>query len=664
MYQGDQVLDELLRQHQATIDAGQARALVAGVAAAALDSADLSWFDLVVPEAGPDLRREIAALRASLRQPRDPRSAAERMAALRADLTSRGLTGLIVPRADEHQGEYVPGRAQRLKWLTGFTGSAGLAVVLGSAAAVFVDGRYTLQVRDQVDTGLFTIRHLIDEPATDWIAETAATGERIGIDARLHTDEQCERFAAAARRAGATLVLLEDNPIDAVWQNQPPPPLGPIRVQDIRHAGRSSADKRAEVAGELRRHGADLAVLTQPDSIAWLLNIRGSDVPHTPLPLSFALIDSDGAVRLFVDRRKLLPGVREALGNGVSLEQPEAFQPALDGCAGLRVLVDATTTAASVTQRLVKVGAELVRQPDPCLLAKACKNSVELDGARAAHIRDGLAMVRFLAWLEREASDGSVGEIAASEQLEAFRRLGDGFRDLSFPSISGAGSNGAIVHYRAEERTERRLTPGELYLIDSGAQYADGTTDITRTVAIGAPSAEHRDRFTRVLKGHIAIATVRFPKGTTGSQIDVLARRPLWEIGCDYDHGTGHGVGSYLSVHEGPQRIAKAANSVALRPGMILSNEPGYYKTGAYGIRIENLVVVREAPAQPTAERVMLEFETLTLAPIDRRLIDPTLLSSEERTWIDTYHARVRATLAPLLAEADRAWLIQATEAI
>ncbi|MBX6368101.1 MAG: aminopeptidase P family protein [Rhodospirillales bacterium] len=586
------------------------------------------------------------------------RSATEgRLEALRSELARRGVAGFIVPRADEHQGEYVPPCAQRLAWLTGFTGSAGLAIVLRDKAAIFVDGRYTLQAAGQVDSAFYQHRHLTEEPPADWIAANLAPGEALAYDPWLHTLPELERFRAAAEKAGGRLVPLDSNPVDAVWTDRPGPPMAPVESHDLAFAGESAEAKRTRIAESLEKAGVAAAVLTQPDSIAWLLNIRGGDVEHTPLPLSFAIVRRDRTVELFIEPRKLSPGLDAHLGNAVSVAPPEAFGPALDRLAGQRVLVDPASAAAWVFERLEAAKAEVRRGQDPCLLPKACKNAVEIEGARRAHRRDGVAVVRFLAWLSRQSG---IGEIAASDRLEAFRREGERFRDLSFPTISGAGPNGAIVHYRATRASERRLEPGSLYLVDSGAQYLDGTTDITRTVAIGSPTAEMRDRFTRVLKGHIAIARCRFPKGTTGSQLDSLARYALWQAGLDFDHGTGHGVGSYLSVHEGPQRISKVPNTQPLLPGMIVSDEPGYYKAGGYGIRIENLLLVQPVEI-PGAEREMLGFETLTLAPIDRALIEPGLLSPEERAWVDDYHGRVREELSSQLdAEAAR-WLEAAT---
>jgi Xaa-Pro aminopeptidase len=591
---------------------------------------------------------------------------AARVGTLREALSRRSLAGFIVPRADEHQGEYVPANAQRLAWLTGFTGSAGLAIVLADRAAIFVDGRYTLQVRVEVPAALFEYRHLTEQPAAEWIAATLGAGQALGYDPWLHTVGEVERYEAAAAKAGGSLVAVADNPVDAIWHDRPPSPLAPVVAHELRFAGKPAAEKRHEIAAAMIASGVDAAVLTAPDSIAWLLNIRGGDVPRTPLPLSFAILGSDASVELFVARCKLAAGLENHLGNEVAVQPPGQFGPALDrlGAAGKRVQVDPGSAAAWIFARLGAAGAPIRRAADPCQLPKARKNAVELAGTRTAHRRDGAALTRFLAWLAREAPSGRLGEIAAADRLAAIRGEGENFRDLSFDTISGAGANGAIVHYRASPQSEKRLAPGELYLLDSGAQYLDGTTDVTRTIAIGTPSEEARDRFTRVLKGHIALATCRFPAGTTGSQIDVLARHALWQAGLDFDHGTGHGVGSYLNVHEGPQRISKAPNAQALLPGMIVSNEPGYYKTGAYGIRIENLVIVTPCGDLPGAEREMLCFETLTLAPIDRALVMPALLTREEIAWLDAYHARVRETLTPLLDAETAAWLAEATRPV
>jgi Xaa-Pro aminopeptidase len=585
---------------------------------------------------------------------------AERLSRLRAELVRRGVGGFLVPRTDEYQGEYVPASAQRLAWLTGFTGSAGLAIALKDKAAIFVDGRYTLQAVAEVDGRLFEHHHISDQPAGPWIEANLKPGESLGYDPRLHTLGEVARYRAAAEKAGGGLVALDSNAVDTVWTDRPPPPTAPVVPHDIRFAGEAAAGKRARIAAGLAERGADAAVLTAPDSIAWLLNIRGGDVPHTPLPLSFAVLHRDESVDLFIDRRKLTPELPAHLGNAVRIADPDGFGAFLEKLAAdeKRVLSDPALSAAWVFDRL---GEAAIRAADPCQLPKACKNAVELAGTREAHRRDGAALTSFLGWLAREAGSGKLREIDVSDRLEAFRRPGANFRDLSFPTISGAGPNGAIVHYHASKATERVLEPGSLYLVDSGAQYLDGTTDVTRTVAIGQPSAEMKDRFTRVLKGHIALATCLFPKGTSGSQLDALARAALWQAGLDYDHGTGHGVGSYLGVHEGPQRISKLPNSQALMPGMIVSNEPGYYKTGAYGIRIENLVVVEKRDGLGEAGREIYGFETITLAPIDREAIEPSLLAPREIAWLDDYHARVRATLTPLVDGTTAAWLAQVT---
>ena len=585
---------------------------------------------------------------------------AERLSGLRAELRRRGVDGFVVPRTDEYQGEYVPAAAQRLAWLTGFTGSAGLAIVLPELAAIFVDGRYTLQAQAEVDGALFQRRHVTEEPPAPWIGASLKTGETLGYDPRLHTLGEVERYRTAAEAAGGRLVALDSNPVDAVWSDRPPPPLAPVVAHELRFAGESAEAKRAKIAATLAEKKADAVVLTAPDSIAWLLNIRGGDVPHTPLPLSSAVLQRDASVDLFIDARKLTPGLEAHLGPSVRIAAPESFGSYLEQLArsGKRVQADPGNATAWVFDRL---GDAALQAPDPCLIPKACKNPVELQGTREAHRRDGAALTRFLAWLSLNVASGALREIAASDRLEAFRREGNLFRDLSFPTISGAGPNGAIVHYHASPETERVLESGSLYLVDSGAQYLDGTTDVTRTVAIGDATPEMKDRFTRVLKGHIALATCRFPKGTTGSQLDALARASLWQAGLDYDHGTGHGVGSYLGVHEGPQRISKLPNSQALLPGMIVSNEPGYYKTGAYGIRIENLVVVTKLEGLGEGGREIYGFETVTLAPIDRAAIDRDLLEPNEIEWVDSYHARVRAELMPLVDDDTAAWLAQVT---
>jgi Xaa-Pro aminopeptidase len=664
----DDVLQLLRRRGRAT-DPSALDALMRGVAAAPEGLAGPEWVELIAPDSDAELTKALTAWRAELATADDglevAPAPAERLALLRAELARRGIDGFVVPRADEHQGEYVPRRSQRLGWLTGFSGSAGLAIVLADRAAIFIDGRYTLAVRGQVDVAAFVPHQIPEESPEAWIAQNLPKGGCLGFDPWLQTADGYDRFARACERAGGTFVAVETNPIDTVWHGRPSAPLAPVLPYPVEFAGETSDAKRARIGKIVASKGADVALITAPDSIAWLLNVRGGDVPRTPFALGFALLHGDGHVDLYMDRRKLPDRTLAWLGNAVTLAPPEELGSALDtlGKMEKRVLIESATAPHWAAIRLHQAGATLVREADPIALPKACKNAVELAGIRAAHHRDGGAVSRFLGWLARESKSGKLREIEVSDRLQAMREQTGKLRDLSFDTISGAGPNGAIVHYRASEATERTLQPGNLYLVDSGGQYLDGTTDITRTVAIGTPSPEMRDRFTRVLKGHIALATARFPAGTTGSQLDALARYHLWQAGLDYDHGTGHGVGAYLSVHEGPHRISKMANNVALLPGMIVSNEPGYYKTDAYGIRIENLVAVREAKIEG-ADRRYYEFETLTLAPIDLACVDQDLLTGPERDWLNAYHRRVREAVGPDIDEATRAWLAEATRAI
>jgi Xaa-Pro aminopeptidase len=585
-----------------------------------------------------------------------------RVAALRTELARRGLTGFVVPRSDRHQNEYVPASEERLAWLTGFTGSAGAAIVLMERAVLFVDGRYTLQVREQVDTSLFTIEHLVETPPDRWIETNLTSADRLGYDPWLHTVESAERLAKACAAAGATLVAVEPDLIDAIWRDRPAPPLGAVTLHDLRFAGEGAEEKLARIRAELAKLRADALVVSDPHAVAWAFNIRGADVAHTPLPLAFAVVPQTGRAALFVDGRKLSNDVRDRLEGLADVREPADFVQALAalGQARKTVKLDQATAADALARLVITHGGKVARGACPIALMKAVKNQVEISGARAAHIRDGAAVTRFLAWFDREAARGTLTEIDAVAALEGFRRDTGLLKDISFPTISGAGPDGAIVHYRVTSKTNRAIAPGELFLIDSGGQYQDGTTDITRTVAVGEPTAEMRERFTRVLKGHSAIARAVFPDGTTGAQLDSFARQFLWAQGLDFDHGTGHGVGSYLSVHEGPARISKLGTT-ALRRGMILSNEPGYYKAGAYGIRIENLVLVVEAAAVPGAEKPLNAFETLTLAPIDRRLIVANMLTPEETEWLDGYHARVAQTLSPLVDAETRTWLAAAT---
>jgi Xaa-Pro aminopeptidase len=586
---------------------------------------------------------------------------ATRVAALRAELKRRGLGGFVVPRADRHQNEYVPACAERLAWLTGFTGSAGLAVVLDERAALFVDGRYTLQASEEVDTTVFSVEHISDTTPEAWI-ETHLSTARLGYDPWLHTVEGAEKLEKAATAAGGALEAVEPNLIDLIWRDRPAPPLGRVVLHAERYAGEAATEKLARLRPEIAKTKADVLVLSDPHAVAWTFNIRGADVAHTPLPLSFATVPRAGRPSLYVDARKLTNEVRDALETLAQVCDPEALVGDLAalGRARATVRLDQATGADALARIVTQAGGKVTRGGDPVALLKAVKNPTEIAGARAAQLRDAGAVCRFLAWFDRHAPRGELTEIDAVAALETFRRETGALKDVSFPTIAGAGSDGAIVHYRVTRNTNRRIAPGELFLIDSGAQYEDGTTDITRTVAVGEASAAMRDRFTRVLKGHIALARAVFPEGTTGAQLDSFARAPLWRVGLDFDHGAGHGVGSYLSVHEGPARISKLGHA-PLKRGMILSNEPGYYKAGGYGIRIENLVLVVEAPPVAGAEKPLNVFETLTLVPIDRRLIAVELMTREEIDWVDSYHARVAAALGALLDAQTRDWLHAAT---
>jgi Xaa-Pro aminopeptidase len=591
----------------------------------------------------------------------DPAKSAARLAALRKELARQGLAGFLVPRADRHQGEFVPPSEERLAWLTGFTGSAGLAIILKDRAVLFVDGRYTLQVKEQVDLSAVEPVPLAETSPEKWLEKNLKSGMKLGYDSWLHTPGQIEKLEKAAAAAGAELVAVAENPIDAIWSDRPPPPKGAVTRHPQRLAGEPAAKKLKRIGKTLG--DADALLLSDPHALAWAFNIRGKDVAYTPLPLAFALILKEGKPRLYIDPAKLGPDVRAYLETLAEIAAPSRLETDLTslGKDHKRIFFDAASAPVKLTRLLKDAGGEPQIGADPIALMKARKNEAELEGTRRAHLRDGVAVLRFLHWFSTEAPKGKLTEIDAAQALETFRRRSRKLRDLSFPTISAAGPNSAIPHYRVTVATNRKIKKG-IFLIDSGGQYEDGTTDITRTLAVGAPSQEMRDRFTRVLKGHIAIARALFPKGTSGAQIDAMARLALWQAGLDFDHGTGHGVGSYLSVHEGPQRIAKSG-SAALEDGMILSNEPGYYKAGAFGIRIENLVVVTPRKIKG-AEREMFGFETLTLAPIDLALVEPKLLDAEEIAWLDAYHARVRKALSAHVEPAQRKWLARATRPI
>jgi Xaa-Pro aminopeptidase len=587
----------------------------------------------------------------------EPAQSKPRLAALRAELQREKLDGFIVPRADEHQNEYVPKCAERLQWLTGFTGSAGVAIVLADKAAILVDGRYALQARGEIDTKLFAIQDVTRTPPSSWLAEQVREGQRIGYDPWIHTAGQLDTYREKLAAKGAELVAVAANPIDRIWPDRPDPPRGAIALYPERFAGESAVEKLARIRASLG--GADALLVSDPHALAWMFNIRGSDVLHTPLPLAYALLPCEEKPRLYVEGAKLSNRVRARLSEFAKIEEPHRLVEDLTaGTGGKKVRFDAATAPAKLVAIVRANGGTAEIGADPIALMKARKNACELAGVHAAHLRDGIALVHFLAWFDREAAKGKLTEIDAASALEAFRRESGKLRDISFPTISAFGAHAASPHYRVTRASNAKIGRG-LFLIDSGAQYEDGTTDVTRTIAVGRPTREMRDRFTRVLKGHIALSRLLFPAGTSGSQIDAFARQYLWAAGLDFEHGTGHGVGAYLSVHEGPQRISKLGH-VALDPGMILSNEPGYYKAGEYGIRIENLVVV--APrAIDGGEREMLGFDVLTLAPIDLSLVQPSLINPEEAKWLDTYHRHVRAKLSPHLPPNVRRWLRKAT---
>ena len=599
-----------------------------------------------------------------------PQFGKERTTALRAALATLGVDGFLVPRADEFQGEYVPRSSERLSWLTGFTGSAGVALVTQREAIVFVDGRYVTQLKEQVDGSVFTGGDLIGEPPHVWLERHGPKGFRLGIDPWLHTAAEVRRLEKALTAVGGSVVLLDHNPLDRLWADRPAAPLGPVTIQPVEHAGQLARDKIAEIAAGVSKAKAAAVILTDPSSVAWTFNIRGSDVPHTPHPLARAIIHADGSAELFLDKRKTGIEQEAYLTQLADIMAPATFDDRLAALAstGAAIMIDPDLAPFAIGELIRRKEGSVVEAVDPARLPRACKNAAEIAGSTRAHLQDGAAMVEFLAWLDAR-EPGSVTEIGATRQLEAMRaavgeRMQNPLKDVSFDTIAGAGSHAAIMHYRVTNETDRRIEAGTMFLIDSGAQYINGTTDITRTVAIGAVPEEQKRFFTLVLKGMIAISTARFPKGSRGVDLDPLARIALWKAGADYAHGTGHGVGSYLSVHEGPQRIARLATQELL-PGMMLSNEPGYYRPGAFGIRIENLVVVRQPEEIDGGDQPMLGFDTLTFCPIDRRLVLPALLTDDELDWLNAYHAETREKLMPLLSDAEtRDWLVNATEAI
>jgi len=580
-----------------------------------------------------------------------------RLHALREQMQKDGLDGFVVPICDEHMSEYVGEYAQRLSWLTGFGGSAGSAIVLKDKAAMFIDGRYVVQVRDQVDGNLYEYVNIKDQKPHEWLAAHAPQGGTIGYDAWLHTRDWVETARKALKKTGAQLVEVGSNPIDSVWEDQPPRSPEKLAVHPDQYAGKSARDKRADVAAWLKDNDYDATVIAALDSVAWFFNVRGKDIANTPVPLAYAIVRADETATLFVAPEKLTDAVREHLGNHVEIRDYDELADALSEMNGKTVAVDPERSVAAIFSALDSAGANVVKDQDPTVLAKAIKNEAEIKGHKAAQKRDGAALTKFLHWMAKEAPKGELDELSAAARLRAFRAENPELKDLSFRTISAAGDHGALPHYSVNEETNQPVAMNSLYLVDSGGQYPDGTTDVTRVVAVGDPTAEMRKRYTQVLQGHIALDQAVFPKGTTGGQLDILARQYLWADGVDYGHGTGHGVGSYLSVHEGPQRIASFGGmNQALEPGMILSNEPGYYKAGEFGIRIENLFLVEEREIEG-GEQTMLGFETLTFAPLERKLIDVAMLSPNQRQWVDDYHAKVRALIAPQLEGDDLEWL-------
>lgn len=669
----DRELDRRLHESGARVDIVGAREIFRGLLTTAVADDEKAWLSLIAPNASDDIVSSLRDLRDRIKKSMVDdglsarKSDPKRLAALREDLSRRDLDAFIVPKADEHQGEFIARHSERLQWLTGFSGSAGSAVVFAEKkAAIFVDGRYTLQVKKQVSGKLFERYHAAEVSQADWIASNITAGMRVGFDPWLLTDRERARLDKVCERAGAYLVTVADNPIDHVWPGQPPQPITPMVAHPAKYAGQTSAKKRAQIIAELQRLNLDAVVISAPDAIAWIFNIRGHDIRCTPASLGFAVIHAAGGIELFTEPQKLSPGLEVHLGSDVVILETDALAAELGhfGTRAMRVGVDLAQAPAKISLALRHAGAEVIHTPDLTAMNKACKNKAERDGTRAAHLRDGIALCQFLSWLDRAGGKGKVSEWDVGLKIDELRCTLDLHQGPSFDTIAGFGANGAIVHYRAEKKSSATLKKGSLLLVDSGGQFLDGTTDVTRTVAIGKPSKEMCDRYTRVLKGHIALSRAVYPEGTSGSQLDTLARKPLWDIGLDYEHGTGHGVGSYLGVHEGPQRISKHPSTVALRPGMVVSNEPGFYKTGGFGIRIENLVMVQSIKMPKSAERKMLGFETLTCAPYDLRLIDTALLNVNEIAWINAYHAWVKVSLSKNLDKETRAWLNIATKLI
>ncbi|WP_299796465.1 aminopeptidase P family protein [uncultured Shewanella sp.] len=590
---------------------------------------------------------------------------AARLEAIRLEMAKANLDAFIIPRADEYLGEYVPERNERMQWISNFTGSAGMVIVLKESAVIFVDGRYTVQVKQQVDGTLFEYLSLTDNPQIEWLSDKLKSDARVGYDSRLHPLSWQKSAESKLAKAQIQLVSVDENPIDLHWQNRPAASTSPVVLFDDKSAGKTSLQKRLEIGAAVAKAGADTALITSLDSFCWLLNIRGNDVPCLPIVLGTALLHANGDMELFTDLSKLPAGIDEHVGTGVTFSDEATLKTALNKLAGRKLLADPNSANAWSQLTAEQAGAQLIAGLDPVSLPKAQKNESELAGLRACHVRDGVAVSRFLAWLDREVSAGNFyDEGVLADKLETFRLEDELYREPSFDTISAVGGNAAMCHYNHNNGTPATMTNNSIYLVDSGAQYLDGTTDVTRTLAIGQVSDEQKKMVTLVLKGHIALDQARFPRGTTGQQLDAFARQYLWQHGFDYDHGTGHGVGHFLSVHEGPQRVAKNSNDVALLPGMVISNEPGYYRADEFGIRLENLVAVRPCEALAGAEREIFEFEALTMIPMDTRLIDKTLLSDAEINWFNDYHTQVFDTLSPFMQGEELDWLANATKAI
>ena len=662
----------LLSGCQSDISASELPALIDGMLSSAISEFDHidPWLKLVSEKPSADLFDYLnskinTGLSEAFASENIPQDYQNRISLLRAELIKENLEGIVIPLTDEFQGEYLAKSSRRLEWLTGFTGSAGIALVFQDKSFFFTDGRYILQAKKQLPKNDYTLFNSSQLSLENWFNNNLKPNIKIAFDPWLHTITWVKRIRSVIQQNNCELVSTPDNLIDRIWEDRPPPPVSPVQILNETFSGESVESKKKRIANNLKNE-SDVFVLVDPSSISWLANIRGNDIPFSPYVMSYALLHKDSHLEIFIDVRKIVPSVRKKLAEYVAIKPIKNFISELIklGEKTKVVGIDPNTTPELVGTILKKAGAKVVNSKDPCELPKACKNTTEISGFHSAHKRDGLALTRFLYWLSKEAPKGKLTEITAAAKLESLRRKGKYYRGPSFPTISGSGENGAIIHYRATKNSDKELKLNSLYLVDSGGQYLDGTTDVTRTVVIGEPKEEMKDRFTRVLKGHISLASACFPKDTTGSQLDVLARLPLWEAGLDYDHGTGHGVGHYLSVHEGPHRISKTHSSVKLEPGMIISNEPGYYKEGDYGIRIENLVLVKIAEEVENSENKMLEFETLTLAPIDLSLVKVSTLSKEEKTWLNNYHQKVFDTYKDSLSRMEINWLSLATKAV